>query len=308
MASPELERVLSHLRDVAKRSQAAAIAQDMPRFREEVERFAAVSEETTAVSAKVSKVDAAGRPCEWVRAEGCRSDLRMLYIHGGGWMAGTIEGYRPLASRISKAAGCSVLTVDYRLAPEHRFPAGLEDCVAVYKWMVENGPEGKAPASHTFIAGDSAGGNLTFAALLMLRDEGAALPDGAIAISAATDFTASGESTKTRKAVDPIIDAGRIASTGKGYFGDKDPKDPLLSPLFGDLEGLPPLLIQVGDAETLLDDSVRIARKAKDAGVDTTLEVWPEMPHVWHVFAPLLPQAEAAIARIGAFVQARIGA
>lgn len=308
MASTELERVILHMKDVAKRSRSAAIAHDLVGFREAVGKFSAVSPKTQEYTASIVPIEGASFEGEWVIHEESDPNRRLLYIHGGGWMSGHPKEYRPLTSRIAEACGCAVLAVDYRLAPENRFPAGLDDCVSAYEWIREHGPEGSSPAQCVFIAGDSAGGNLTFATLLVIKERGLPFPNGAIPISACTDFTGSGESAITRKDVDPIIDAAKIGATGRGYFGDKDPKDPLLSPLFGELDGLPPLLIQVGDAETLLDDSVRISEQAAKAGVDVTLEIWPEMPHVWHVFAPVLKESVEAIEHIGKFVQDHCGA
>jgi acetyl esterase/lipase len=171
----------------------------------------------------------------------------------------------------------------------------------------DNGPNGPGEARATFIAGDSAGGNLTLATLLACRERCIPQPTAAIPISAATDFSGQGESFKTRADVDPIIriDASMIYAAGLLYTqGRADPLNPLVSPLHGDLAGLPPLLVQVGDIEVLLDDSTRFAAKAKAAGVDTTLEVWPHMPHVWHLFGGFLPEADQAIERIGEFVKA----
>lgn len=303
MPSPEIEKVYAHLRDIKASTREKILAGDIAGFRAIIETYGAVVPETMKISGDVSPVDVEGVSCEWVTTPESDPDRRLLYIHGGAWMSGSAASYRPLTSRLASATGCSVLAVDYRLAPENPFPAGLEDCLMAYRWMLDNRPSGARNASNVFIAGDSAGGNLTFATLLSLRDAGDRMPDAAVPISAATDFTASGESCKTRVDVDPIIEAARVGSTGKGYFGDGDPKNPLLSPLFADLSGLPPLLIHVGDAETLLDDSTRIAAKAKEAGVDATLEVWPEMPHVFHVFAPYLPESTRAIAQIGEFIR-----
>jgi acetyl esterase/lipase len=258
------------------------------------------------VDVEVRKRDAAGVPCEWLLAAGADPDRRLLYIHGGGWTAGGLDSHRPLSARISVATGCSVLAVDYRLAPEHPFPAGLEDCVATVQWLRANGPNGAASARSLFVAGDSAGGNLTFATLLACKERGIALPNAAIPISAATDFGATGASFQTRAERDPLLAGGpdAIRLIGQIYLqGKADPLSPLASPLYGDLRGLPPLLIQVGDAEVLLDDSTRIAERAKQAGVDVTLEVWPEMPHVFQAFAPFLPEATQAIEHIGAFVR-----
>jgi acetyl esterase/lipase len=268
--------------------------------------YAKVHPSTQEVVAEVRRIDLAGVACEWLLAKGADPDRRLLYIHGGGWTAGNLDSHRPLSARISQAAGAAVLAVHYRLAPEQPFPSGLDDCVHALRWLRANGPSGPAPARALFVAGDSAGGNLTLATLLACKERGFPLPNGAIPISAATDFSAAGESFRTRAALDPIIPANpeAIRALGPVYTqGRADPLSPLCSPLNGDLRGLPPLLVQVGDAEVLLDDSTRFAAKAKAAGVDVTLRVYPEMPHVWHLFAPFLPEASAAIEEIGAFVR-----
>ena len=304
MSSPQLARVNAHLRGVAQRM--AQAGGDLAKSRSWMIEYAQVDPSTQEIVADVRRIDLAGVACEWLLAKGADPDRRVLYIHGGGWTSGNLDSHRPLSARISQAAGAAVLAVHYRLAPEHAFPAGLDDCVHAYRWLRSNGPDGAAPARSVFVAGDSAGGNLTFATLLACKERGLPLPNGAIPLSPATDFSASGESFRTRAAADPILaTAGAaIPALGAAYTqGRADPLSPLCSPLNGDLRGLPPLLIQVGDAEVLLDDSTRIAAKAKAAGVDVTLSVYPEMPHVWQLFAPFLPEASAAIEEIGGFVR-----
>ncbi|MCH7960072.1 MAG: alpha/beta hydrolase [Candidatus Hydrogenedentes bacterium] len=303
MRSPELEQVFQHLRDIKRRATEFALARDMVGYRRVIHGYGAINEATSQATGESTPAIADGVSCEWVRTESSDPARRLLYVHGGGWISGDIESYRPLTGRIAEATGCSVLAVDYRLAPEHPFPAGLEDVLAAYTWMLNNGPEGPGEASKIYIAGDSAGGNLTLAATLSLRDAGTRLPDAVVGISPATDFTASGDSCKTRADVDPIIDAARVGSAGKAYYGDRDPVEPLLSPLFAELAGFPPLLLHVGDAETLLDDSVRFAHKARESGVDATLKIWPGMPHVFHVFAPYLEESLRAIDEIGEFIR-----
>jgi monoterpene epsilon-lactone hydrolase len=239
-------------------------------------------------------------PCEWVLAPDADPDVRLLYLHGGGFVAGSGVQYLPLAALISAEAQCAVLLPDYRLAPEHPFPAGLEDCIRAHEWLLASGPFGSAPAKATFIAGDSAGGNLTLATLLALRDRGRPLPLAGIPLSASTDLTLAGESMRTEK--DPICSARAMAVFAELYLGKAtNPRDPLASPLFGDYTGIPPLLIQVGEHEMLRDDSVRLAAKARSDGVDATLEVWPGMVHVFHVRE--LPESREAVQRIAAFMR-----
>ena len=303
MASPQLTRVIEHLRGLAAQT---AQAGDVAANRRIVDGYGDVDPSVRAFEAEVRRTSAAGVPCEWLLAPGTDPDRRLLYLHGGGWTAGGLDSHRPLSARLSAASGCAVLAVDYRLAPEHPFPAGLDDCLASFGWLRENGPDGAAPARSLFVAGDSAGGNLTLALLLALKQRGLPLPNAAVPISPATDFLATGASWRTRAEADPILRMGPegIAMLAQVYVqGFASPEDPLASPLYGDYRGLPPLLFHVGDAEVLLDDSTRAAEKARAAGVDVTLEVWPEMPHVWHAFAPFLPEATQAIERIGAFVR-----
>lgn len=301
--SDALQRVTDHLRSIRTRANAASMARDFEGLRAVIGEYHAVSRETATVIGDVGAVDANGVSAEWITTPESDPNRRLLYIHGGSWIAGGFPGYRPLAGRIAAAAQCAVLLIEYRLAPEHPFPAGLDDCITAYQWMRKHSPNGSANASQCFIAGDSAGGNLTLAGLLALRDRGIPLPDAAVAISPATDLTGSGQSTVTRAEVDPIIDGARVAATASVYCKGYDLKVPLISPLFGDLHGLPRLLVQVGDAETLLDDSRRFAAKAETAGVEVTLEVWPAMPHVWHVFAPVLQESNDAIEHLGAFLR-----
>ena len=257
--------------------------------------------ERVAPDIKCDPVDAGGVPGEWIVAPNAAPDRAILYLHGGGYVMGSVNTHRAMIARISRAAQARVLAINYRLAPEHPFPAAVDDATAAYRWLVK---EGYQP-SKLVIAGDSAGGGLTFAALVALRDARTPLPAAAVPISPWNDLAGTGASIKSRAGVDPMVGRQGLAPMARQYAGSADLKTPLLSPLYADLQGLPPLLIHVGDAEVLLDDSTRIAERAKAAGVDVTLEVWPEMIHVWHVFAKLLPEGQQAIDRIGEFVLAQ---
>jgi monoterpene epsilon-lactone hydrolase len=258
--------------------------------------------EPTIKDVKLIRLKVGEIPCEWVLAPGADPDVRLLYLHGGGWVSGSGGNYLPLAADISVAAKCAVLLPDYRLAPEHPFPAGLEDCIAAYDWLIANRPTGPAPAKATFIAGDSAGGNLTLATLLALRDRKRPLPCGGIALSAATDFTLASESLKTVD--DPIISARTMPEFRDRYLGKTDPRNPLASPVFGDYRGIPPLLIQVGEHEMLRDDSVRVAEKAVADGIQVKFEVWPGMVHVFQIRG--LPESREAIEQIAEFVRSKL--
>jgi acetyl esterase/lipase len=250
---------------------------------------------------KVEQVTAGTVPSEWLSAPGARADAAVLYLHGGGYVIGSPRSHRHLAAAIGRAASSPVLLPDYRLAPECPYPAAVDDAVAAYRWLL-----GKAIApARIVIAGDSAGGGLTVATLLALRDAGVPLPAAGVCISPWVDLTCGGGSYTTRAAVDPIVTREGVGAMATAYLAGKDPKTPVASPLFADLHGLPPLLIQVGDAEVLLDDAVLLAERARKAGVDATLDVWDAMIHVWHWFFPMLDEGQAAIDRIGEFARDR---
>lgn len=253
---------------------------------------------------KLIKVKVGDIPCEWVLAPGADPELRLLYLHGGGFVSGSGGFYLAQAAHISAAAKCAVLLPDYRLAPEYPFPAGLDDSVLAHNWMAANGPDGPGTARATFIAGDSAGGNLTLATLLALRDRRLPLPTGGIALSPATDLTLASDSL--RMVNDPIISAKTMPVFRDHYLGKTDPRNPLASPVFGDYRGIPPLLIQVGEHEMLRDDSIRVATKARAAGISVTLEAWPGMFHVFQSHEPLLPEAREAIEHIAMFMRSSL--
>lgn len=240
-------------------------------------------------------------PAEWVVAPDADPNVRLLYIHGGGWVSGSAAFYLTMAAHISAAAKCAVLLPDYRLAPEHPFPAGLDDCVTAHEWMLSHGPDGEAPMDVTFVAGDSAGGNLTLATVLALKERKLKLPAGAIPISAATDFTLESESLKIDD--DPIISSKTMPIFKEHYLGKSDPHNPLASPVFGDYHGIPPLLIVAGEHEMLLDDSIRVAKKAEADGATVKLEIWPGMFHVFQSHEPLLPEARESIEHMASFMQ-----
>lgn len=246
-------------------------------------------------------------PGEWVLTPGADPDVRLLYLHGGGFVSGSGAFYLPLAAHISAAAHCAVLLPDYGLAPEHPFPAGLEDCVRAYEWMLATGPAGPAPARATFIAGDSAGGGLTLSTLLALRDRGRPLPQAGVALSPFADLTLAGDSTRTEGELDPIMHPRCLPDFVRLYVSGGEVREPLASPIFADYTGLPPLLIQVGEHEVIRDDSVRVAERARANGVEVTLEVWEGMFHVFQSHDPLLPEAREAVEHIAAVIRSRQG-
>jgi phosphinothricin tripeptide acetyl hydrolase len=250
---------------------------------------------------KIERVNAPAAPAEWLRPPSAAPGRVVLYLHGGGYVIGSPRSHRHLAAAIAGAAGASALLLDYRLAPEHPFPAAVEDATAAYRWLLD---QAVAP-EHIVIAGDSAGGGLTVATLLALREARVPLPAGGVCISPWVDLTCSGASYATKADADPIVRRSGVEEMARAYLGATPPRTPLASPLFADLRGLPPLLIHVGSDEVLLDDAVQLAERAKAAGVDTTLEVYDRMVHVWHWFLPMLDEAQTAVEAIGRFVRSR---
>jgi acetyl esterase/lipase len=244
-------------------------------------------------------VDVDGVPAEWVTAPDAAADKAVLYLHGGGYAIGSIRTHRGLAANVSRATGARVLLIDYRLAPEHPHPAAVDDAVKAWRWLLA---QGLAPG-RMVISGDSAGGGLTVATLVALRDAGDPLPACAVPISPWVELEAVSDSWTTRAEADPMVGADGLKLMADWYLNGQDARTPLAAPLHADLHGLPPMLVQVGDAEVLLDDSTRLVDKARAAGVDATCEVIPEGIHVLHAFAPLVPEADAAIARLGEFVR-----
>jgi acetyl esterase/lipase len=244
-------------------------------------------------------VVAGGVPAEWVVPQGEQPSRAILFIHGGSFVAGSIASHRTLAGNVAIASKTRALLIDYRLAPEHPFPAAVEDTVAAYEWLLT---QGLAP-SQVVVAGDSAGGNLTLALLIHLRDRHQPMPAGAVCLCPAPDLSFSGESMGTNLKKDIMLNLSDEHKYVEAYLNGADPRAPLASPIYGDLQGLPPLLMQVGSHELLLSDVERFAEKARAAGVEVTLEVWPEMQHDWQVAAKLLPEGRQAIAHVGDFVE-----
>lgn len=245
-------------------------------------------------------VSAGGVPAEWIPGTAARDNRTILFLHGGGYQIGTLASYRHLAARIAGQAGAPCLLLDYRQMPEHRYPAALQDALAAYRWLLAQGHD----ASEIAIVGDSAGGNLALALLLSLRAEGVAPPASCALLSPWTDMTASGESYETRAGSDPIHQRRMMQVMARNLLGDAiDPRDPLVSPLFADLASLPPLLVQVGDREVILDDSRLLVERVRQAGGEAELQVWTDMIHVFQAYPDDLPEARQAIADIGSFLR-----
>jgi len=237
-------------------------------------------------------------PAEWVIPSDPIKDHVILYLHGGGWILGSPLTCRRLNAAIAEATKIRILSIDYRLAPEYPFPVPLEDCVDAYKWLLSNGFKN----DHIIIAGDSAGGNLTLTTLLKLRDQGIDLPAGAICISPATDFTLADDSYFRNAETDPgLADLG-VFWWYVAYFAGEDPRNPYISPLFADLKGLPPILVQASSCEMLYSDATRFVEKAKKARTDAILQSWDDMMHVFQgTRYELIPEAKDAISKIADF-------
>jgi epsilon-lactone hydrolase len=248
----------------------------------------------------VEPVSANGVKSEWTATPDADRSKAILYLHGGGYVIGSLDSHRHLAAEAGRAARARTLAVDYRLAPEHPFPAAVDDAVAGYRFLLASGLQ---PGSIT-IAGDSAGGGLVVAAMLAIRDAGLVQPACGWAISPWVDMEAIGDSMTSKAATDPTVQKAGILDMAKHYLAGADPRSPLAAPIHGDLRGLAPLLIQVGAAETLLDDAIRLAQVAGAADVAVDLQIWPEMIHVWHLYYPELSAGRRAIAAGGEFARA----
>ena len=251
---------------------------------------------------RLEPVEAGGVPAEWSLAPGSDPSKALLFFHGGGYCSGSIASHRGLVTEVGRAANVRTLAVGYRLAPEHPFPAAIEDALAAYGFLLQ---QGIAPEKIA-IGGDSAGGGLTLAAITRLRDGGTPLPGCAWLVSPWVDLQMTGASLADKADVDPLISKPYLEELASAYLAGADPAGPLVSPLHAELTGLPPMLVQVGSAETLLDDALRIARRAGAADVPVNLEIWPHMIHAWHLWAAQLADGRRAIASAGAFIRARL--
>lgn len=239
-------------------------------------------------------VPADGVPCEWIIPQNSSTDQVLIYLHGGGFVFGQTPPHLQMGAYLAKKMGARVLMVDYRIAPAHPFPAPLDDCVTAYRWLLKQGLQ------HIVMAGDSAGGNLTITSMMKLRDSGDPLPVAAACLSPVADLTNKHEPQKDFK--DPLLPPKAIKLYNESYVGINDPRNPLISPVFGDWHGLPPLLVHAGEDEILRDDAVRIADLAKAAGVDVRLEIYPRMWHVWQLYLTL-PQAIQSLDDLAQFLK-----
>jgi epsilon-lactone hydrolase len=294
MSPHGIAEVRAHL---AKLPRPESVAERREQY-DKAERVFAVPPDTA-----IDVVTAGGRPAEWIRPAGARRGAALVYLHGGGYVIGSARSHRHLAEAIARASGVPCLFPEYRLAPEHPFPAAVEDAVAAYRWLIE---ARRIAPDRIALAGDSAGGGLTAAALIAIRDAGLPLPAAGVCISPWTDLTCSAGSYASLAERDPIVELPRITEMARLYLAGADPRTPLASPLHADLRGLPPLLIHVGSEEVLLDDAAGLADRARAAGADVTLAVREQMIHVWHWFLPWLDEARSAVDEIGGFLRARM--
>jgi acetyl esterase/lipase len=291
-------RILEVLFTLKKRFADTSGVFDVAKQRAEIESMAGMFRPIGPM--QCSSVVANGVPAEWIVPSSAEQGRVVLFLHGGSFLSGSIKSHRTLAGNVAIAARARVLLIGYRLAPEHPFPAALEDATAAWEWLLA---EGCAPGA-TAVAGDSAGGTLALALLVHLRDRGRPLPVAAACSSPAPDLTFPGDSFVFNLKKDLMLEPRMERRAVELYLNGADPRQPLASPSFADLRGLPPLLLQVGSHELFLSDVEEFARKARDAGVDTTLAVWPRMQHEWQFAARVLPEGRRAIDQIGEFLQA----
>jgi len=292
-----MERVIGLLKQFQSMTEETSV-ESTRRGLDQLAAMSKIPEDITFEPVKINNVEG-----EWIMAPDVIENKVLLYLHGGAFVAGSIDTHRDLISRISRAAEIKVLAINYRLAPEHPFPAGLDDCFETYKWLMS---EKCYKPNNIIIGGDSAGGTLTLSVLIKLRDQNIPLPAAAFCLSPATDMTGSGESYTTKAEVDPFLTPELGQLVLDNYLGDIDPENPLVSPLFANLHGFPPIYIQVGTSEILLDDSKRIAQKLEEANVDVELDIWEDMVHVFAAFAQFAQEPKDAIEKIASFIKKHI--
>ena len=271
----------------------------MPQLRKQFDSLLSVSRTKLSLkfpSASFESFDVNGIRCERVRAQSLESNCTIQYVHGGGFLIGSIETHRRLALRLAWAAKCDVVTFDYRLSPEHQFPAAFEDCLAVFQHLNQS-------CDRVVLAGDSAGAGLAISAMLQMRDQGQPLPDAAVLLCPWTNHQLEFDSIHSNRKHETLLDHEFLTMASNAYCGDADRTDPAISPVYGNLQGLPETLIHVSEHEMLRDDAREIARVAEQDGVDVTLESWPKLPHVWHLLSHWIPEGKQAIDKIGQFVQ-----
>ena len=293
MASPKFYRLVERMR-AGKLSGPKRIEELRADMEEVGRKF------TPPAGVAFAPVNAGGVPGEWATPSGANTAAVILYLHGGGYGIGSIASHRHLVAQIAQAASVRTLSIDYRLAPEHPFPAAVDDAVAAARWLMQQ----EIKPQHIVFVGDSAGGGLAIATCLALRDAGEATPAALVCMSPLTDLAKEGKSMRTKIDLDPMVNPESSEAYARRYVGEHgDRKAPLASPLYADLRGLPPVQILVGTWETLLDDSTRFADRARVAGVEVDLQVWDEMIHIWPYFADIIPEGKEAIVRMGDYIR-----
>lgn len=312
--SADNQAVLATVREFARAAESTRGRAGLKRMREAMD---AMGERADVSGVDIRPIQVEGRPAEWITGESCNPGGRLLYIHGGAFTMGSPLSHRGITAELARRTGLAVLAVDYRLMPEHPRRAGIEDTRAAYRWILQNGPTGPTPADVVFVAGDSAGGNLTLALIAWLRDQGAsagALPqaEGAIALSPLTDATFGSPSMGYNIDHDPMLGpmakmiqrVPRALMLWTSWLQNRiRPSHPLVSPVRGNLAGLPPVLVQASEAEILIDDARRYVNKAREAGSPVEIETWHGMVHVWQAFGANLPESEQAFERMAAFIR-----
>lgn len=326
----DVEVIINHFKKLYNVDPKLPVSEQIKKRRFIVEKYGSIDGVDAVIDESISikKIKAHGIPCEWIVAPDADENQRLLYLHGGAFFAGSLDSHRAISCEISKRAGVGVLAVDYRLAPEHAFPSGLEDCYDAYQWMLNHIPGKKSKAKSVFIAGDSAGGNLSISLGVKLKYSHLRMPNAILAVSPVLDFTAQGESIRRLDGQDPVINKKALVQGlplvylfGKDILKiEKSPinkfkvlskailnkkrlsKNELVSPLFADLTGFPPTLINVGEIELLVDDSKRFAEKAKKQGVDIELKIWKDMMHVFIAFLGYVPEAEQCLNEMSEFI------
>jgi monoterpene epsilon-lactone hydrolase len=297
MSSFRAKIIRSTSRAILKRVNVAEA--DFEKIHGQISRLSTLMVPAFGVHVEVDKIN--DLHAEWLTPKDATDGKLLLYLHGGAYVIGGCDMHRQMVSHIARAGRIRALLPEYRLAPEHKFPAAIDDAVGVYRSLIDMGIRAK----DIILAGDSAGGGLVVATLLSLRDAGDTLPAAAVLLSPFLDITGSGVSMQTRAAVDPWFHPEDLPIIAKNYCEPHQQRFPLVSPVFANVEGLPPMLIQVGDHEILLSDSERLADACIAAGIDVELQVWPEMWHVFQLFVGKMPESRRAIKKMGAYIQSR---
>ena len=303
MSSKENKIVIEHMNKTVEKFYSIEDERlGMKHFRYVMDDYFA-ADESIQCCGNVSPVSADGVYALWVTTKDSDPNKRILYFHGGGYVIGSIRGYLPLASHLSKATGASVLLIDYSLSPENIFPAAVDDAKRAYNWMLDNGPEGEERYKKAFISGDSAGGGLSVATTLSIKDDNGILPNAIMPISPWVEMDPVSQSYEDNKELDPFVSKDGIAWFSSVYVpNENERKNPYASPLYGDFKNFPPMLIQVGTREVLLDDSKKLNEKAKSDGCVVEIQIWDDMVHIFQGFAPYLPEANEALESISKFI------